>query len=72
MVKITMDRGIWMSSGEFETLLHEWCPNPGCNALKLHYPDFLVAPYCPECKTSLLGPALTEGHGKRIAYHLEA
>ena len=72
MVQITIDRGIWSSTGKSEMLYHEYCQNPGCRTGRLNYPDFLVSPYCPECKTTLLGPDLTEGYGKRIAYHLEA
>ncbi len=72
MVRITIDKGVWMTSGKLETLYHEDCPKPGCRSTRLHYPDFLVGPYCPECKTTLLGPDITEGYGKRIAYHLEA
>jgi len=71
MVQITIDKGIWAPTGKLETLCHEYCPRLGCKSTRLNYPDFLVAPFCPECKTTLLGPDLTEGYGKRIAYHLE-
>ena len=71
MVQITIDKGIWISTEKIETLYHEYCPKLGCNSGQLHYPDFLLSPYCPQCKTPLLGQALTEGYGKRIAYHLE-
>ena len=71
MVRVTINKGFWQNGGAKVTMYHEDCPNPDCTGLPLHYPTYLVAPHCPECRTDLLGAILAEGHGKRIAYHLE-
>ena len=72
MVRVTIDKGFWQNGGTKVTLYHEKCPNINCKARPLSYPSYLVGPYCPECKADLIGAILADGHGKRIAYHLEA
>lgn len=70
MVKITIKKGDW--KGFERELLWQNCPNPKCDAGELHMPDYMKEAHCPDCKTGLIAPNLVEGHGKRIAYHLEA
>ena len=72
MVKITIDKGFWQDGRVQVTLYHEDCPNPNCISSPLHYPCYLVAPYCPECKADLLGAQLVGRSAGRIEYHLEA
>jgi hypothetical protein len=72
MVRITIDKGLWLKSPLPVTLYHETCPKHNCTARPLHYPSYLVAPYCPECKTNLLGTRLVVDSANRVEYHLEA
>lgn len=72
MVKIRIDKGLWLKSPQPVTLYHETCPNHNCIARPLHYASYLVEPYCPECKTSLLGTRLVVDTANRVEYHLEA
>ena len=72
MVKLQITKGKWQKGITLHTLIWEYCHNPDCKMVgRLHYPTFLIGPHCPECKTDLIGHRLVEGHGKRMAYHLE-
>jgi len=71
MTRIKINRGRWKREAVIRNILMEDCPDPDCGNTDLFYPEFMPDAHCPDCKTDLLGRDLVEGHGKRIAYHLE-
>ena len=70
MVKITITKGKWKNEVGIKTIFCEVCPNPDCPTQELEYPNYLIEPNCPDCKTPLMGKEVAEGYGKRINYHL--
>jgi hypothetical protein len=72
MVKIRITKGKWEKIVAPQTLLWEECSNQSCTTGILHYPNYMKGPFCPDCKTMLLGGDLVKGQPPRIAYHLGA
>jgi len=71
MIKIVKKWGFWLNGADLAQLITESCSNPDCKGPKLYYPAGHNKPRCSSCGKYLIGPQLLEGHGKRMAYHLE-
>lgn len=72
MKVLKLKQGAWSGSRKNEDLIYEVCSNPKCTCSELHYPRHLPGPFCPDCKTKLIGNFLLKGQKQRIVYHLEA
>ena len=68
-IKIKNER--WPSySDQLKDVYLEICPNEKCRKdVMLRYPTTSIKPYCPDCKTDLVGDLLVKSTLARFAYH---
>ena len=69
MIKVTEKMGFWHKSAVKILLYYEECPNAACPNDELHYPVYMREPFCPECKTKLIGGKLASTLAFRTIYH---
>ena len=74
MVRIKLRSGYWKNKRS--ELMWEKCPNPKCENFGdyLHYPDWMVEPHCPQCKSNLPGQTLqlVRESSNRVNFHLSS